>query len=307
MRRSRGLRTSVAAVAAVALAVGAETTAAQAVDVVVAHAGEYLAAFQRDVAGVVLEEKYLQQAVARVTVAREMRSDLAVMADPTQGWIEFRDVFEVDGRPVRDRENRVVDLFANPRPDSLDQAKRIVAEGARFNLNAEGVHFDRTINLPMAALLFLRTGNQARSRFQRSGTDSIDGHRVTIVRFEEQRRPRMIGSPDEAAAHGEFWIEPDTGRVLRTRLQLETRRGTTDVAAAVTVDYREHADLGLWLPSQMEEDYEFTGATRDRLAIISGRALYSNVRKFRVAVDEQVLPDNEPAAGAEAPAASAAP
>lgn len=251
-------------------------------------AGAYLQTFPAQVDGVVLEEKYLQQAAAQVVVARELRSDLAVMADPAQGWVEFRDVFEVDGDPVRDRQDRVVRLFEKPSADSLQQARRIVAEGARFNLNAAGVQFDRTINLPMAALYFLRAGNQARSQFRRGAAESIDGHRTVILRFEERAMPRMIGSDDNAPAQGMFWVERETGRVLRSHLEVTSRRGTTTTAAMIDVAYAEHPDLGIWLPASMEEDYEFTGSTGTRLASISGRALYSNVRKFRVATDEKV-------------------
>lgn len=260
-----------------------------------AAAGAYLADYRERVAGVVLEEKYLQQAAARVVVARELRSDLAIMGDPDHGWVEFRDVFEVDGKPVRDRQDRVVELFTSPSPDSLEQAKRIVAEGARFNLNADGVQFDRTINLPMAALMYLRTGNQSRSRFQRDSADSIDGHRAIVIRFEERATPRLIGSADNAPARGKFWIEPETGRVLRTQLQIDSRRGTTDIAASITVDYREHEALGLWLPASMVEEYVFSGATRQVLATISGRALYSNARKFRVEIDEETTEPAPPA------------
>jgi hypothetical protein len=297
MRRSHRLRLVAATMGGIASVAGMGALPAQGVDDVVARAGEYLETFRRDVAGVVLEEKYFQLASGSVTLAREVRSDLAVMSDAQQGWIEFRDVFEVDGKPVRDRENRVVELFAEPRTDALEQARRIVAEGARFNLNVVGVQFDRTINLPMAALMFLRTENQPRSRFLREATETLGGRRVMIVRFEEREKPRLIGTPDEAAARGRFWIELDSGRVLRTNLELHTRRGTTDVAAALTVNFRDYPDLALWLPSEMEETYELTGATRQVLAAIGGRALYSNARKFRVDVDEDVLPD-EPAPAA---------
>lgn len=285
----RGLTVAAVVVGALLVLV-ASARAQDAVGTALAQAGIYLDGYREHIAGVVLEEKYLQQAAAQVVMARELRSDLAVMADPQQGWIEFRDVFEVDGKPVRDRENRIVELFANPRPDSLDQAKRIVQEGARFNLSPVGVQFDRTINLPMAALMFLRPQNQSRSHYERDSFDSIDGRRVTVVRFEERATPRLIGSSDNASAQGRFWIEQGTGRVLRSQMSLFSRRGTTVITASITVDYRENAILGLWLPHEMNEEYEFTGAVRQRLAIISGRALYSNARKFRVNTDEQVAP-----------------
>ena len=273
-----------ALLAASAVSLPAQTAA----EAAVAEAGRYLQTFTEEVAGVVLEEKYLQQAQGRVVSARELVSDLAIMADPRFGWIEFRDVFKVDGQAIRDRQDRVVELFANPSPDSLAQAQRIVQEGARHNLNPVGVQFARTLNLPMAALMYLRNENQSRSRFRRVSLDSIGGHRVLIVRFEETAEPRLIGSADNAPARGSFWIEQETGRVLRTRLEINSRRGTTNIQAIIDVDYGEAPEVGLWLPRQMEENYNFSDGMGRMLANIFGRAIYTNVRKFRVDIEENV-------------------
>jgi hypothetical protein len=265
----------------------AQTAVEQAVD----QAARYLETFTALASGVVLEEKYLQQAQGRVVSARELVSDLAIMADAQFGWIEFRDVFEVDGEPIRDRQDRVVELFADPSPDAVAQAQRIVQEGARHNLNPVGVQFARTLNLPMAALMYLRRENQPRSRFQRVSLDSVSGRRVLIVRFEETASPRLIGSVDNAPARGRFWIEQETGRVLRTQLEINSRRGTTNIQAVIDVEYGESPEVGLWLPRQMEENYNFTDGMNRPLASIFGRALYTNVRKFRVDVEENVDDD----------------
>src|SRR5690606_28982153 len=181
---------------------GAQAASGQSlVDTVVALAAARLDAYTREIAGVVLEEKYLQQAQGRVVVARELESDLAIIAEPRFGWIEFRDVFAVDGEPVRDRQDRVIELFSSAREDALEQAQRIVQEGARYNLNPVGVQFARTINLPLAALMYLRGGNVGRSEFQRQSAESLHGRPVLLVRFEEQELPRLIGSVDNAPAH----------------------------------------------------------------------------------------------------------
>jgi hypothetical protein len=46
----------------------------------------------------------------------------------------------------------------------------------------------------------------------------------------------------------------------------------------VDVTYQRVADLDMWLPASMDEDFEVVrGNTRDN---ISGRALYSNYRQF---------------------------
>ena len=43
------------------------------------------------------------------------------------------------GTPVRDRQARLLDLFTKPKPIALAQAQRILAEGARFNIDPPGV------------------------------------------------------------------------------------------------------------------------------------------------------------------------
>jgi len=276
-----------------------------AVQAAVADAARYLGEFTTDVAGVVLEEKYLQQAQARVVSARELVSDLAIMADARFGWIEYRDVFDVDGKPIRDRQDRVVELFASPSENALEQAQRIVQEGARHNLSPVGVQFARTLNLPMAALMFLRSENQSRSRFQRVSLDSIGGHRALIVRFEETAMPRLIGSGDNAPARGRVWIESGTGRILRTFLEINSVRGTTNIQAVIEVEYGLFPEVGLWLPRQMEESYNFTDGMNRQIANIFGRAIYTNARKFRVNIEENVVDSNE--SPAPATPASAAP
>jgi hypothetical protein len=253
---------------------------------VLLKAGEYLDQFRRDVAGVVLEEDYMQEARARVPTARRLRSDLAVILNDTHGWVEFRDVFEVDGKPVRDRQDRIVALFAQPTANAFEQARRVVAESSRFNLVPVGLRFERSINLPMAALLYLTAGNQARSTFRSAGTDKVGGRRTVVLRFTETAQPRMIGTADDAAARGTFWVDPETGIVLKSEFMLRSRGGASDVTATIRVEYAEDRRLQLWLPHLMEEEYVIGGT--GPAATLTGRAVYSNARKFEVVTDEAV-------------------
>ena len=68
----------------------------------------------------------------------------------------FRDVFQVDGRAIRDHEDRLMKLVTQPASDSIAQAKRMADESARFNLGS----IVRTINMPTLALMFLRSDMQ---------------------------------------------------------------------------------------------------------------------------------------------------
>jgi hypothetical protein len=259
-----------------------------------AAAASRLQQLGHDADGVVIAEDYAQQAQGQVVTARRLRSDLAILADPSAGWIEFRDTLSVDGKDVPDRQARVVDLFSHASADTREQIQRITREGARFNLDALGVRFDRTINLPMAALIFLRAENQPRSTFKFDHFENVAGARTVVVTFQEQARPRVIASADDAAASGVFWIEPVTGTVRRSSLRLESHRGTTVVNASVQVDYTDVPSVHLWLPKVMDESYMITnGPTRQVVGAISARAVYSNYRQFNVAVSEQAAPSED--------------
>jgi hypothetical protein len=252
-----------------------------------AAAGVYLTQLGKALDGVVFEEDYFQQAQGQALIARRLRSDIAVLADERVGWVEFRDTTSVDGKPVADRQKRITDIFAHPSADALEQARRVVKEGARFNIEVLGMQIDRTINLPMAALMFLRTENQGRSTFTRDRSDFFGG-RAIAVRFKETAKPRLIGTVDDAPAHGAFWLVPETGRVVRTELALETQRGSAAVTASIVVEYGLVPSLDLWLPKTMDESYQVTsGPARQVVGGITGHAVYDNFRKFNVAVEEK--------------------
>jgi hypothetical protein len=297
------------AIAALSIRPAAQTPPQPPLDAILRAAGAYVDQLVSDTSGVVLEEDYAQQVRVQVVTTRHLRSDLTVMSDHDEGWIEFRDVFEVDDKPVRDRDDRLIKLFASPNGDARAQARRIIAEGARYNLDVASMRISRSINLPMTALRFLWPSNQSRSRFNRTGYANVSDRRTAVVEFRETAKPRLIGSSDDAASHGTLWIEPDTGRVLRTQLQLTTARDRAQTAATITVNYALDPKIAIWLPRAMEEHYEVTRTdaapapvtpqsngrlitgmetvpSPTVLGTIDGQATYANVRRFNVAVEE---------------------
>ena len=147
---------------------------------------------------------------------------MLVIANDATDWVVYRDVFEVDGKPLRDRDERLETLLLHPSPDAFAQAQRIAAESARFNVNFRGLSFSRTLNNPMMALRFLTARNQHRSQFRIAGTSVIAGVNVVELRFEEQKTPRVLVTPSDSAAAGKFWIEPASGRVLRSEVRIQT-------------------------------------------------------------------------------------
>src|SRR5436305_13761733 len=87
---------------------------------VLARAADYNVEFQRQLSGVVAEEESVQDTgpsalggsfnrQASLPQLRELRSDLLLVRPAgVDRWIQFRDVFEVDGHPVRDRTERLM-------------------------------------------------------------------------------------------------------------------------------------------------------------------------------------------------------
>jgi len=241
---------------------------------VLKSAGDYVASFERN-ASLVAEEDYYQFVENN---RRTLHSDMLFIPDEAFGWVEFRDVATTDGIPIRERQERLLTLFTKPNPDRVKQAQRIVAEGARFNLSPRGARLNRTINLPLTAIRFLRPVSQHRSAFQIGKWSR--GSRIVSLEFTEQYRPRLINTPDQAAASGRFEIEKATGRVTTSTLLLQSG----SVLATIAVKFAHDPKLGLWLPLTMEEQYR--GGWW--VGLVTGQAKYSGYRQFRVETSEAI-------------------
>jgi hypothetical protein len=219
------------------------------------------------------------------------RADIvfARLAPPVQ-WATFRDVYEVNGAPVRDRDGRLERAFRESPDTAVARAEAILVESARYNIGPV-----RTINLPTLPLLFLHPLNQARFTFERRGRGS--GGTGVEVAFREQTRPTIVrefaGSRtpiDRAAprpsqsgsdlpAEGRFWIDPRRGTVVRSEVRFRFAAGAT---ATVTTTYRAEPSLAMWVPAEMKERYEGGGFGQGTDAV----ARYSRFRKFQVTVEE---------------------
>jgi len=177
------------------------------------------------------------------TEARVLVSEFALVrvrdADRTL-WLAFRDVVEVDGRAVRDRQERLQRLFRAPPADALAQARAIAFESARYNIG----DVMRTVNVPTLALEFLEPAAQKRSRFRKVREELVDGVRAWVVSFEERARPAIIRTArgKDVKTKGLAWIDPDAGRILRIEIDPQLQRGLT---ARITTTYAPDARLGL--------------------------------------------------------------
>jgi hypothetical protein len=263
---------------------------------VLERAARYVTAYQTQLSGIVAEETYVQEA-RRVGTAktrgvqrRELKSDL-LLVRPTNAdrYVEFRDVFEVDGLAVRDRKDRLTALFITPTAETANQLKAIIDESARYNPGS----IYRNINTPMLALSFVSEHFQRRFRFSLSNrrdprrpapvaTGSAPLFRVSsemwVLSFRERDRPTVIRTTRGAdfPSAGRLWIDPETGTVLMTELVMENR----DMQATITVSYQSEPLLGFNVPVAMQEQYH------GRTEHLEGIARYGRFRQFQVSTQE---------------------
>jgi hypothetical protein len=235
----------------------------------------YIETYEEALSAVVSEEHYVQDVSGQSSLwpsTRVLKSDFLLTKAAEVGWVAFRDVFEVDGKPVQDRSDRLIELFIKPTGDSIDRVNRIVEESAKHNLG----WVRRTVNVPTMVLQFAKRAEQERSQWRRGGRSNVRDLDLREVRFTERALPRMIQTLDNAAAQGTFWIDEETGRVHRTEMRIAT--GNTSVVIGVSYAHEESIDM--WLPVLMSERY-----STPRQPVITGRAIYQNFRKFNVTVD----------------------
>ena len=266
-------------------------------DLVLNRAATYVVEFQRQLSGVVAEERYVQDVryplgnarLSLVPTHRELKSDLLLVKPAgVDRWLQFRDVFEVDNKPVHDRNERLMQLFIKPSSSSASQVDRILTESARYNIG----NLMRTVNAPVLALMILDPTNQPRFSFKRTTHgDPLLGRSgakppesVWIVEYQEVEKKTMIRTTNgrDLPARGRFWVEPSTGQVAASELIAEDSllKGTVDV------EYEIEATVGLLVPIEMRERYDI----RRDSSRVDGVATYGRFRQFQVQVDEKLAP-----------------
>jgi hypothetical protein len=243
-------------------------------------AGRYVSSFLDVFSNVVAEETYEQESSwTRGGQRRELKSDFLLVLPPDSPlWIPFRDVFEVDGRPVRDRQERLTKLLLQPTKSALDRANQIAQEGARYNIEAS---MKRTINNPLLALAFIQADNQPRFRFSLDRRDPAEGVNVWIIEFREEARPTAIkGAFDkDMPVKGRYWIDGGDGSVIRSEVVVED----PSVGARITTDFQWDDRFKIDVPVRMSEIYRLINGR-----VVTGTATYGRFRRFGVSTDEKI-------------------
>ncbi len=273
------------------------------------RAATYVEKFADRVSGFVTAESYVQDVIPPMNrfgsrpgnirpytgpLHRELKSDLLLVRPVgSDGWMQFRDVTEVDGRKLKDRNDRLAKLFLEPSQSTATQSRKIMEESARYNIGEN----ERNINLPVLALAVLDRRMQPGFQFSTESTADKPGLPASpafaptadalVVFFKETQLHTMVASPQgkNMPASGRFWLDKTTSQVFMTEIGVED----LSLRAVIHVAYGAADNIDLPVPIEMHERYENKlNGTR-----VEGAAKYSNFREFKVAVDEDIAPINE--------------
>jgi hypothetical protein len=247
------------------------------------RAAEYALRFEFSFANVVSEERYAQDVIPAGPgfvggprrQHRELVADFLLVRLPDDtDWLPFRDVFEVDRTPIRDRGDRLTQLFVDPGPTSRRRAAAIAEESARYNIGVT-----RTVNHPLLGFSVLRPAGQFRFKFGSLKAETVDGVAAWVVDFSEQERPTLIrGSRGrDVPMSGRAWIDGESGRILRTDIIADA----PGVTASIAIRFELDPEFDLAVPVVMREDYRYPNGTR-----VIGTASYGRFRHFGVEVSD---------------------
>ncbi|HZM52190.1 MAG TPA: VWA domain-containing protein [Vicinamibacteria bacterium] len=226
-------------------------------------------------------------------------------------WATFHDVWEVDGSPVRDREERLGRLFRESPGDARERARTILEESARYNLGP----VRRSVNIPTLALLFFHPDNQRRFAFELKGKKSQAG--VVEVAFRERGRPTLVaGDTSEGApVRGRAWIDAEHGTVMKTDAEydIDPRDQYHRSRARIVTEYRPDPRLGILVPDRMKETYTSLAAGAADMRVlpsaharsedviensgvltVEATTRYSAYRRFEVSTGETYTPPKKP-------------
>ena len=263
--------------------------------------GEYVVEYERSFSDLVAEETYAQRMtglryderikgwVTACTVCRRTtRADLVFVRLAGEiPWASYRDVFEVDGRQVREHEERLVKLLSNPGPDAQEQTRKVLAASAAYNIGP----VKRTVNLPTLPLLFLLPRNQERFEFRLGGRRMIGTTQAVELAFREVSRPTFVRGPQDAdlPARGRFWVDATRAAVVRSEVEFDFG---AEAEARVTTDYRPEPALAMFVPAEMREHFADVPRAKVRTfpAPFNGVARYERFRRFTVSTEEKVAP-----------------
>ena len=272
--------TVISAVSALTLTLAQAQIGAQApsADELLRRTADYVADFVEGLTNVVAEEEY-RQSFQSGPGRRRLTSDFLLVKYPgmDKEFLAFRDVIEVNGRPVTDQQDRLLKLFIEPYDNPVARASEIASASGRHSIDGG------RLSNPLYVLAQLQSHYQPRFRFTLNGLASRLGPGVREIEMVEIRNP-VPGQPPPIRALA--WVEERTGRVLKTEL----RAGRAPSTALTTTTFGTNPGLGIDVPVEMRDSYVVRAASGPVNAVdqFSGVATYSRFRRFQVHAEEKI-------------------
>ena len=230
--------------------------------------------FITQLSDVVTEEEY-DQRFARNKRKRHLKSDFLLVAYPGQKDLVmvFRDVREVDGKPVRDKQDRISKLFLEPFNNAIRRAQDIHRDGLRHSVD-NGRLMD-----PLQVITYLQSEYQGGFTFTLGDRAPDLGADIRVINLTPTPARGKIARPARA------WVSEATGEVVKT----EVRSGFGASVEITTTTFGTDPVLKIRVPLEMKD--ELPRFSRDDFI---GTAKYSNARRFDVRTDAEVQLPPEP-------------
>jgi len=259
---------------------------------VVQRATEYVTRYEEELGNLIGSEEYIQNStwygkdgLGNSRVAKRMRARLSsdfLIVQVGPEWSAVRKVNRLDGIKIKEIEPSLEEAFDNSPDANYKRLLRMKADSTQYNIG----DVIREINLPTFALRVLRKSQVWRFAFERAGSSKVEGVQTWAVRFHEQTEPTLVVGLNDRALYssGTLWIEPETGRVLRTEFTVDNPYAASRVKGRITVRYADGKNLKMLLPSLMDELYE------SEFNNVDCQAFYSNFRPFEVDVKFEIHP-----------------
>jgi len=242
------------------------------IDVLMQRVGDYVHGFIDRFCNVVAEERYEPDRVRRGN--GRLRSDFLLVQKPgnERQFLTFRDVVEVNGKALRNREETLAKLFQQPAESVIAQANAITAHSADYMFPGSD---------PLLVMVFLQPEYQPRFTFVRDDIEQRFGADIRRVHFEETTSPTMLRQEGDRdlPTRGTIWVSERTGKVVKTELRL----GSDPTTTMITTLFGRDEPLGIDVPAVLEQTYYASPGE-----VVKGIARYSNFRRFSVSTAEKI-------------------
>lgn len=249
------------------------------------RAADYVALYEdRQLGNVLAAETYFQtvssylaRGIALPRQQRRTESDFLIVLVGADR-MGIRRVNRLNGDPVKSTEVNLEALMDDSPEGVRNRIAALREESTRYNIGP----VLRQINLPTFALKVVRREEAPRFSFVQHGTGKVNGIQGIEVRFQELRAPTLVhGAGGESlTSSGTLWIEPATGRILKTEFNVENPYAKAK--GRVTVTYSANKALGILVPDEMKEHYETDGG------VVDCTASYSRFRSFNVDLKSEI-------------------